>query len=321
MAYLLKLTNAAILALAVAWGAWWWSRGAPATALIGAALIASAFAWLLAIEFVIAFALRPRAGQGAAPLRLASLVRAWAREVIVSPQVFQWRVPWRHDAIADALPRVAPGADGSGRRGLVLVHGFVCNRGIWNPWMRRLNTLGVPFSAVTLEPVFGSIDAYVPGLEAAVARVEAATGLPPVIVAHSMGGLAVRAWLTGEGAAARVHRVVTIATPHAGTWLARFSFSRNGREMRRTSAWLRALREREAPQAARLYARFTCFHSDCDNVVFPFGTAVLPGADNRHLPGRAHVELVYDATVFDEALRLVGGHEPAAAPRGAQPEA
>jgi triacylglycerol esterase/lipase EstA (alpha/beta hydrolase family) len=52
-----------------------------------------------------------------------------------------------------------------------------------------------------------------------VRRVTQATGLPPVIVAHSMGGLATRAWLRAFSADARVHRVITLGTPHGGTWL------------------------------------------------------------------------------------------------------
>ena len=81
---------------------------------------------------------------------------------------------------------------------MLFVHGFFCNRGLWNPWMRRLRAAGIPFVAVNLEPVFGSIDSYASIVEAAVRSLEQATGGAPVIVAHSMGGLAVRSWLQDE---------------------------------------------------------------------------------------------------------------------------
>jgi hypothetical protein len=49
-------------------------------------------------------------------------------------------------------------------------------------------------------------------LEDAVRRLESATGLPPVIVAHSMGGLALRRWWAEHGDDSRVHHAVTIGT-------------------------------------------------------------------------------------------------------------
>jgi triacylglycerol esterase/lipase EstA (alpha/beta hydrolase family) len=183
---------------------------------------------------------------------------------------------------------------------VLLVHGFVCNRGLWNPWLRELRAAQVPAIAVNLEPVFGSIDAYIPILEAAVRRLELATGLEPVIVAHSMGGLATRAWLASAGNDARVHRVITLGTPHHGTWMARYAATLNSRQMQQLGPWLTQLAAREP--AAR-YARFTCFYGHCDNIVFPPSTATLPGADNRHLEAVAHVHMTYQPSVFSEVRR------------------
>ena len=70
--------------------------------------------------------------------------------------------------------------------------------------------------------------------------------------------------------------------------------------MRRASPWLRALAAREPAGRA---ARFTCFYSHCDNIVFPPATATLPGADNRHLPGVAHVHMAEMREPWDELLR------------------
>jgi triacylglycerol lipase len=41
--------------------------------------------------------------------------------------------------------------------------------------------------------VFGGIDDYAPLIEQAVQQVTQATGRPPLLVCHSMGGLAARA--------------------------------------------------------------------------------------------------------------------------------
>ncbi len=275
------LTLGALL-LALLWSLLAWRSGHPGWAVAGALLIVGGYALVLALEFVL---LHRAHGDDPTPrARPLQLLRAWWGEVLSAPTVFCWRQPFCSQRWPDHVP-----AHARGQRGVVLVHGFVCNRGLWNPWLARLQAQGVPFVAVNLEPVFGSIDAYEHLIEAAVRRIEQATGLAPVIVAHSMGGLALRRWWAEHGDDRRVHRAITIGTPHRGTWLARFALSANGREMRQVSEWLQAMGQRETLARA---ARFTCFYGHCDNIVFPPAAATLNGADNRHLDGVAHVHMV-----------------------------
>ena len=188
------------------------------------------------------------------------------------------------------------------RRGAVFIHGFVCNRGFWNPWLERLRASGHPFIAVNLEPVFGSIEDYAPIIEDAVRRLTQATGLPPVLICHSMGGLAARVWLRAKSADARVHHVITIGSPHHGTWLGQFSHLENGRQMRLRNPWLEELAEHGGQCAT---PAFTCWYSNCDNIVFPASTATLEGADNRLIRGVAHVDLAFHPVVMDESLAMV----------------
>ncbi|MEO7128769.1 MAG: alpha/beta fold hydrolase, partial [Rhodoferax sp.] len=224
------------------------------------------------------------------------LARAWAGETVTAARVFGWWQPFRSRAVPDQL---APACAGQQRRGIVLIHGFVCNRGVWTPWLRRLRASGHVFVAVNLEPVFGAIDDYTPIIEDAVQRVTQATGRTPLLVCHSMGGLATRAWLRAANGYARVHHVVTIGTPHHGTWLARSMGGANARQMRIGCDWQRQL-ERDLPLQQQ--ALFTCWYSNCDNIVFPASTATLPGADNRLLRGVAHVQLALDRTVMLDTL-------------------
>ena len=305
LARLQQATTLSLIALAVAWAAWFGAQGRVVWALAGALLVLFGYALFLAFEFVL---LAMTHGDDPSPrASLRELLRAWSGEVLVAPRVFCWRQPFRSKAEPDWLP-----ASAQGRRGVVLVHGFVCNRGFWNPWMARLRSAGTPFVAVNLEPVFGSIDDYAIIVDRAVRRLRECTGCPPVLVAHSMGGLAVRAWLASQGVTEQVARVVTIATPHTGTWLARFGTTRNGLQMRRGNDWLEQLTAAEARrQPQRPYDQFTCFYSHCDNIVFPPSTATLPGADNRHLRGCAHVHLAFQPTVFNEVCRWVGASQAA----------
>ena len=293
LARLQRMITLGLLMSAWLWALLAWRGGEPGWALGGAALIVFGYALVLGVEFVLLSFVH---GDDPAPRATPSqLLRAWWGEVCAAPLVFCWRQPFFSRRWPDQLP-----ASAQGHRGLLLVHGFVCNRGLWNPWLARLHANGTPCIAVNLEPVFGSIDDYVAIIEAAVARVEAATGLAPVIVAHSMGGLALRRWRAESRNAARVHHAITIGTPHHGTWLARFALTPNGREMQFDSPWLQDLMRRELNHAA---LPLTCFYGHCDNIVFPPSTATLEGADNRHLPGVAHVHMATRPEPWDEALR------------------
>jgi pimeloyl-ACP methyl ester carboxylesterase len=293
LARLQQLTTLGLLASALAAGWWGIRAGHPVIGTLGAIGIPLSYVLVLAVEFV---ALRivnrndavPRAGVG-------QLLRAWWGEVRTGPVVFCWRQPFFPDEVPDDPQR-------HGRRGVVFIHGFVCNRGFWTPWLKRLRERAIPFVAVNLEPVFGGIDGYVPIVEAAVRRLEASTGMAPVLVCHSMGGLVVRAWLQAFEADDRVWRVVTIGTPHHGTWTARFGLAANTRQMRQFSSWLDSLSQSEP---ARRFTRFVCYYSHADNIVLPASSATMQGADNRHVPGVAHVEMAFQESLIQEVLELV----------------
>ncbi len=297
LARLQQATTLGLLFAAVAWLAYHWGSS-PVLGSMGFAAIVLAYSLFLAIEFVALYFVNRRDAATVPAPRWGELLRAWWGETRVAPGVFCWRQPFRSQAVPDHL---APATQG--RRGVVLVHGFVCNRGFWTPWLHALRAGDHAFVALSLEPVFGSIDDYPPQIEAAVQRVTLATGLAPVLVCHSMGGLAARAWLRsrpdGDNAHARVHRIVTIGTPHGGTWLGRFSPLMNGQQMRLAGAWVTDI---AAAEAGRPATPFICWYSNCDNIVFPTATGMLHGAHNRFVPGTAHVALAFSPVVMGATL-------------------
>ncbi len=255
--------------------------------LVDAAILASQFAvtgWLRR-------RLRPelRPGFGAA-------LRAWLGEIAASLRTFFY-AQIRHGAAA--LPS---GTDGA-RTPVLLVHGYFCNRGIWHPFARWLAARGHAVEGVNLEPVFGSIDDYAAIVAAGVERLRARTGAARIaIVAHSMGGLAARAFLAQRGGDA-IAALVTLGTPHAGTWIARLGHGRNVAQMRLDSDWLQALAAREAGLAQ---PPITIVHSLHDNIVGPpRPIRALAGARTVELFGRGHVELAYDRAAWRQALDAI----------------
>ena len=226
---------------------------------------------------------------------VTSLMRLWVGETLVAIKSFLWDQALREQR----FPAVHFG--GKSRRGIVLIHGYLCNRGFWNPWLERLRTADLSYVCLSVEPVFGSIDDSVQQIRQAVQMCTSETGAPPILVTHSMGGLSARAAMRAFGDLMQVHHVVTIACPHQGTALAQWGVHEKERQMRPGSAWLQELDQAESIESR---AVFTCFYGDCDNVVFPVKWALLPGADNRLIQQRAHLQLAASPEVFEEVMRV-----------------
>ncbi len=294
-----------LAAAALGWTGIWVQQGQWIQA-AWAVLAAVPHAPVLALEFFWASRLarhalaRREKGAESAPVQprpgTVQWLGAWWREVWMGVRVFGWQQPWAHAAHADHLDPEA-----MGRMGVVLVHGFYCNRGFWNPWMARLRQAGIPFIAVSLEPARAGIAEQARGIDPAVQRLTQLTGRAPLLVGHSMGGLAIRSWLaTQPDHLALRHEVITIGSPHHGTALARLSGSPAARQMRQGSDFLSGLMQRES-DARR--SRLTCYWSVCDNIVFPASTATLAGARNIALPGLPHVGLVQAPEIFQDVLQ------------------
>jgi triacylglycerol lipase len=175
------------------------------------------------------------------------------------------------------------GKAGGGRLPLLLIHGYQCNRAFWF-WQRPLlEAAGWVVATHSLEPVYSDIDAYAEGIARRIDEVLAATGAPQLIlVGHSMGGLASRAYLRRHGVA-KVARLVTLGSPHQGTLLASLGLGPNARQMRIGSPWLRAL-------AAPLPAGSVSIYSCHDNYVYPQqACSTLQGAANVAIGGVSHL--------------------------------
>lgn len=277
---------------------WWFLPRHPGWAVAGVLTFLFAHSVVLAVECVIGALINRQDPAPTADWK--AWLGAWWSESRVAPMVFAWRQPFRWRRLPDN-EHTADLASAA----VVLVHGFVCNRGFWLPWMKALRAHGVPYVSVNLEPTFGSIDAYDGLIEDAVRRAQSLTKQPPIVVCHSMGGLAVRAWLARQSVRDRVGAVITIGTPHRGTWLGRLSHVTNGRQMQPGCDWLVALEKREHEKSSSPYAKFVCWYSNTDNIVFPTSTATLPGADNRLIEGAAHVAMAFHPTVMAESMMLV----------------
>ena len=221
-------------------------------------------------------------------LNLVQSLRLFCVEFYASMWSSSWAMPFKGFANAPVQQtRSLP---------VLLIHGYGCNSGYWHRLRRPLDDAGIVYRAIDLEPVFGDIEAYVPMLKRAVEELCRDSGHSKVIVvAHSMGGLATRAYLRDEGNA-HIARVITLGSPHHGTGIANFGAGMNCRQMHwrgnaRTGApsiWLRKLDEAED---AATRALFVSIYSHQDNIVAPQMSSHLEGARNIAFRGIGHVAL------------------------------
>jgi triacylglycerol esterase/lipase EstA (alpha/beta hydrolase family) len=284
-------------ALLIAWTLL--QRGVPAWAALPAGAGAVALV-RLAIN-MNNFVMASRAASPTPPayrLGFGARVRMLAEEFCASMLVTSWHVPRGCARMTvhphgDRVPASLP---------VLLVHGYGCNSGYWAHLVPLLDREGISHASIDLEPVAGSIDDYAPLIEERVRALCAATGAVRVaIVAHSMGGLAARAWMRRYGSA-RVEKVITLGTPHHGTQLARFGLGANAVQMRRDGPWLRDLAASEGPDVR---ARIVSIYTHHDNIVAPQDSSVLPGTRNIAFGGVGHVALGSNPRVLADVLQLL----------------
>lgn len=275
------------LAFYAAIGAWLGTRhgfGIPGIALFMAAAILAARLALVGASFTIAWLHRtPRAaGHRLGIAATAAMVlREW-RAILELNLVL---TPWERYVLRPD-PSPAPGASPA----IVLVHGYLANRGCFRTLLRNLEAGGAgPFFTPSLRSWLAPIERLEAELASAIEALAASTGGKVILVAHSMGGLGCRAYLARHGNA-HVERVITIASPHQGTALASFGPGENARQMRRGSDFLRALARAEGAQGPAV--PFTSIYSAHDNLVAPQETSVLPWARNVAMHGIGHVDLL-----------------------------
>lgn len=258
----------------------------------------------MAIQFLLAWTY---GSPSPTPHRLSvvSMIKPWWGEVCVCLHVFFWRQPFFGDK------KLASGKN-QDQPALLLVHGYFCNRALWSGFAETFATEGHIIGSVNLEPVFGSIDEYPALIYAAIQELRARSRQGKIVlIGHSMGGLAIRAYLRDYGCAA-VAKVITIGTPHQGTWVGQLGHGKNTQQMRLNSElhpnlWLNHLRSLETVQQDQM---FEVMLSHQDNIVFPQAIQTLGQAPVHEFNGIGHVQMIYSAAVRARVREILSRIKP-----------
>lgn len=171
-------------------------------------------------------------GRGLAVALVTGLV-AWPTATLPAPLAAQ-------DPLSELMTEVARGP----RVPVLLVPGWRDDSEQLDPLRRRFVEAGWTDSmvaTVSFEDPVGSNRAHAREINLAVTDLLQRTGASRIdVVAHSMGGLALRYFLQ-NGGHPEIRRVVFLATPHRGTWTANLAWGEGGEEMKPGSPFLLSL--------------------------------------------------------------------------------
>jgi triacylglycerol esterase/lipase EstA (alpha/beta hydrolase family) len=266
---------------------------------IAAALVAAfcaGCAIYVMVSYATAFVARPREWS-------LALVRAALVELVVVLLVVPlWPLWWLVGAVYKAAEEGVGEATGR-RNPIVLLHGFGMNRTQWLWLARRLRARGHG-------PIYGmnylslrAVDHSARHLAMFVDGVRERERCQKVdLVAHSLGGVVARYFIERMDGRDQVGRLITIATPHAGTRAGRLGFGiPAARDLRGDSLIFNEL----GPVSAG--AAYTSIWSRADAIVQPPESASIePGGRDEVFDDLGHLSLVLSprvVAVIDARLR------------------
>ena len=196
-----------------------------------------------------------------------------------------------------------------GHRLVVFVHGLAGHRGNFIPmqkyfgWMGRTQTISVGFPSSTSIPIMAN------HLRESIARFVEENHLPPEkgidIVAHSMGGIVTRLALQDPSFAKHIHTVITLATPHKGTQLARYIDTLKIKELRPSSDLLQELNCQLPWGSDTSMPRLVCFWTPKDLILLPPQSAVAHGAEAVCIHDSSHLGFVLKPAVWEKILNIL----------------
>lgn len=225
--------------------------------------------------------------------------RQWVRLLTA-----EWWAITRLYSLAMVFPKHLSGAHTGNKSHppVLLLHGYLCNEGFWHPLTHRLRKAGIGrLYTLSLNPVFGDIDAFVSQLHATLIDIHRQNdGQKIQVVTHSMGGLVTRRYIQCHGPEPiPIERLITLGCPHQGTEWARWGLGRNARQTEPGSDWLKDLNE--APHVIDTFS----LYSSHDNVITPPSNALLPESPhtgNIPLGAVGHLEMAFNTEVHDQVL-------------------
>lgn len=189
---------------------------------------------------------------------------------------------------------------------VILVHGWIHNRSAFLGISRVLRRQGFRhIHAFDYNPLAYDVPEIAGMLAAEVDRVLSITGASKaMVVGHSMGGVVTRYYVQQLGGDATIDTVVSLGSPHRGTYAAYLGPGASAPQMKPGSPLMRMLEETARPSDVRWIA----IYSDLDLLILPAVNAKLvhPAlrAHNIKVADLGHLSLLLSS----EVMRVVVSH-------------
>ncbi len=198
-----------------------------------------------------------------------------------------------------------------GFRPVLFVHGLAGHPGNFGPMRTYFRLLGRTRTWSFGLPSGARVPEMAEALHEYIEALARANGLDGDgafdIVAHSMGGLVTRHALREQAFRRRVSAVVTLGTPHGGTWAARYAATQLTLDLRPGSAVIESSAAEVPWPRAPDYPRLVAAWSRDDVLLIPHETGAVPGAENIETPGFSHLSFLVDPRAWDFAWSALLG--------------
>jgi len=187
-------------------------------------------------------------------------------------------------------------------RMVVFVHGFGAGGAVFGPMRARIEEA---LDVATLDFTYRSSQSFsrvATDLASHIER-EGRRWDQLDLVGHSLGGLLARWYLQELGGAERVQRLVTLATPHAGTRSARIAPGPLRAVLLPDNTIVRRLKQGRARASDVQHTALVA--SDDLMVTPPASAAAVENADVRWFEGVGHNGMLFDTDVHDEVVEAL----------------
>lgn len=196
-----------------------------------------------------------------------------------------------------------------GHRPVVFVHGWGCHPAHFAGFRQYFGLMGRTRSyAIDLTEV-ETLDEMADRLRRFIAEVVHFNALGDDdqidLVGFSMGGVVARLALQDEETRARVATLVTMGTPHSGTYLARYAATPLTLDLRPGSPAMQRLAEAQEALTGADGPRTVALWSPADTVIVPAEGAQLEGAENLEIEGCTHFGFLMHPRTWETVLRLL----------------
>ncbi len=195
---------------------------------------------------------------------------------------------------------------------VLLVHGILGQRHVyWNLFRRRMLADGFRVHEVTLPYyMLGDIRIAARFLADKVEATMVGDSVDKVdLVCHSAGGLVARYYLKYLKGDRNVSHLVTLGTPHQGTYTSYVLGLPFLGILKQTRPGSHFLSEVNGPGAVPGHVRVTSFWTPTDGVVVPPENAILTGANNIKVPWLTHWGFLWNPRVYSMIRdALLDGH-------------